>query len=513
MNGWLSNLGYKLLYCDWLNLFLVASIQIALIELGLWLFRRPLSRVASMRYVIRLLSAFNIYYLILRPGLWDLLDVRGWMRFWTGWDVQPLFRLYLPVQIPSQMAEVPSVGGVDWLGACSVVWLAGVLGQWIWEGCRDRKLRRRLALERRDCPAEIRERLDALVRRDERLRDREIRLVWMPGLPSPCVFDLKGPVIALNRIDYSAEELDWILRHELTHIAANHQRLLDGVHFLTQMCWFNPVLRWGERRLRQQVELVNDEEVLGAMQATGRQRVSYARLLVALAEEKQLSGAVLYLSAGARFVRQRAEAILRPHARRWSLLVTMALILLSLHVTLIVAPGQGRVDDPLELLARLGNRYECAVRGLDPLLVDVSSVTIPVGDLWLTLQKEDGVAASYRGVYEGYTAEEDARIEQFRDRWIEAISEAVGSAPEGKSDDSFGMSWLDRSGEREIMAWPVTLSASAQRAMWDEVTSEPVELRMRWSKEWSTGVIDGLTGEVMPDHNAYELVIDLAVAE
>ena len=235
------------------------------------------------------------------------------------------------------------------------------------------------------CPEHIQLKFQDLLAQDKRWKDQHeneetpthIELCCIEAFSSPCTFDAdsKHPVIALDRMDYSDEELDLILRHELSHLTLKHGNALTGLRTFRGLYWFNPALIFIEKWCRQQFELLTDDDVLLQTNATPDQRVSYARLLVDLAQEKQLHGVAQRLSAGAKFILQRTEEILRPHRRKLSLPVSILLIAITVFGTMVIAPGEtldSRFSTRQDLLACIGNRYKTVTRGLDPLRNDPS---------------------------------------------------------------------------------------------------------------------------------------------
>jgi hypothetical protein len=92
-----------------------------------------------------------------------------------------------------------------------------------------------------------------------------------------------APVVVLGRAacDASDEELDFVLRHELTHVARGDARAALWIE-LAQHCFSgHPCLRGLEREIRFAREAAVDEAAAGA------QALEYARFLLGLAERAQ----------------------------------------------------------------------------------------------------------------------------------------------------------------------------------------------------------------------------------
>lgn len=478
--------GRKLLLCDWLNLFLCISVQITF-TIGLFLpFRKWIAKAASYKYIIRVLCAGFVSYLIIRPFEWELFDLRDWYGPFFSYDLPPLLRIYIPAQIKASVQALQKDKGIDWLFAASVLWAAGHIFLTILDNIRARRLRR-LGKQAKACPYSYHQQLKALIEQKENWTDAQrdrleeietLELIWLETLPSPCTYEPshKHCVIALNRNDYSEEELRLILLHELTHIANRHQRALANMHAMRISCWFNPVLYLAEKWCRQQMELVTDEDLLGSQKLTKKQRISYARLLVNLAEESQLSGAALYLSAGAQFVMQRTQAILHPQRKSWSLPITILIIIVFLHTSLLIAPGEdpaARFSDKSKLAACLGSHEDSILRGLDPLAYsDYSNqISLRFVDWRINIKLND----SDRAVSIGEIFEPDSSVlliwKDFVQDYIGAFGEPSKILLDGAPSPSFEPLYdLPEGAAIDLqLLWPVEMSEQEKSLFWDTI--------------------------------------------
>ena len=502
------------------------SIQIAFIFGALWLLRKPLSRIASAKYILRFLCSYSVLYYLSRPTYWDMFDLRGFYKTVFGWKIEPLIRIYIPPRITSQIAEISSTHAYDWLGICTFLWLF-IAFTCKGPNYKNERFTRSLIHKKYhlECPARIRTILDNILANDERWlyfsggahQERQIKLVWIRALRSPCTFDTetKNPVIALDRIDYTDEELENIFRHELAHITLQHERMLDRLDLLCQFCWFNPLLRLMQKWIQRQVEIDSDDVALERKDITPKERASYARLLVSLAEERHLNGAVLHVSAGAQFIRQRVEGVLNPKVRKLSLPVTILLIILSLHLSLVVAPGespQSRFLDTEKLLACMGNSYDYVVRGLDPKYKGSNDVSFDDGDWYISIEERNSNGNFWvRGTTDAYTEEENEAAAQYIDQWVASISSLLGEPTVESRANSFGL-LIRSSSPRITYHWPVTLSEHANERLWAD-SSDDVSICMTWSQEYLENVTDGLTGEPIPPHHYHQFYIEIGTAD
>jgi len=445
------------------------SIHLTLVFLLICIFAKPLNKIASMKYIIGLVSTSFFFTVTLNPGLGEMLDIRHLCRFIGVELPKPLLHLAIPVRIASKISEIPSTDTVDWLSICVIIWIIGICFVIIRQLVRKKAFRRIVDAPnaRIPCPEHIQLKLQDLLSQDQRWITQHaaeetpthIELCCIEAFSSPCTFDTdtKNPVIALDRMDYSDEELDLILRHELSHLTLKHGSALTWLRTFRAICWFNPALVFIERWTRQQIELIADDDVLLQKNATPEQRVSYARLLVDLAQEKQLHGIALHLSAGAKFVLRRTEEILRPRRRILSLPVSILLIVSVLFGTLLIAPGEtleSRFSTRQELLACVGNDYDYVRRGLDPFRDEPRFQPVYIDSCPVYIEEAGGgTCYLYTFTYPEFSADEDFAL-QYRDAWLDEINALLGE-PTVISDPFFSR-WDTT--EAETYIWPVTLT-------------------------------------------------------
>lgn len=469
--------------CDRLNLYLAMSIHIALMMALLYPFRKRLARAVSPGQLVRLLNfvAFVLFY----PFMWGMLDAREWYGF-LGIHPKSLLHLSLPVRIPSQIAEVPSVGHSEWLFPCTLVWLAGGIIMSAALCWRDTRFRRRLKKRFRPCDAALRERMERILDELDPAYAEEIDLAVADGLTSPCVIPGNPSIIVLSRTDLSDEALDLILRHELVHILSNHQNMVERVDALRVLCWFNPALillrRWCER----QAELDADEKALRRKEG---QRKTYARLLVELAEANPgMQGAALHLSAAAACIRERVDAVLNPRGHRCSVPVLILLVILFAHMTLLIAPGEtpeARFPEKALTLACLGNPARTDTRGTD-MFSDRSSIAFHENGNLATLSMEKnsgGAIRTLRSFLTPVNEEEEAVVQSYLADWHDSLTDLLGEpvAVQGQGT------------ARETLFWPVTVTPLALERL-NLTPDEPTLLYMRI---------------ITYDYNACEMTISL----
>ena len=123
--------------------------------------------------------------------------------------------------------------------------------------------------------------------------------------------------------EYTRRELTLIFRHELTHLRRGDIDAKVLIAVLRALCWFNPLVWWGTRSVSGDLEQACDEEALAG--ADGETRTVYGELLLRTAASE--TGFSTCLSAGARSLKGRLEAVLKPRRRLTGLLLPAALLL------------------------------------------------------------------------------------------------------------------------------------------------------------------------------------------
>lgn len=128
--------------------------------------------------------------------------------------------------------------------------------------------------------------IDTVLRECDRLRvSRRPKLKEVAELSAPAVFGLLRSTICLPRGTLqvlSADELRWVLRHELAHVRRRDAWLISLASVMRSLHWFNPIAWLVAARLRTHLEAAADDLALGRCLPTDA--VAYGRLLLKFAE-------------------------------------------------------------------------------------------------------------------------------------------------------------------------------------------------------------------------------------
>lgn len=195
--------------------------------------------------------------------------------------------------LPSAALTKPQNGEASeysgWLTAAAWIWLVGIvalLGMAARSGVRfDRHIRRDRAAEISNGPQYERIRHQSEQCRAELGVRRAPRLIVTDSVTVPTVFGALRPLLLIptGLADTLQEQrLRHILLHELAHIKRRDIAVNLLTFVLTCIHWFNPLLAWAFRKLREDQEIACDELALGRLSPD--ERKEYGLTLIALLE-------------------------------------------------------------------------------------------------------------------------------------------------------------------------------------------------------------------------------------
>lgn len=194
-----------------------------------------------------------------------------------------------------------------------LIWLAGFVGVLGWKILSHLRFRRRILKGARPVTQPEDARLWEELRQRAGLARKRWPLLVSPQVSSPLSIGLFASTIqvVLPERNYTREELDLILRHELIHIGRGDSSAKFFLAFCSALCWFNPLVWAAMGRGAEELELSCDQEVLDwAGEEKGEE---YARLLLRTAGEQ--AGFTTCLSASASSLRYRLRQVLCPVER------------------------------------------------------------------------------------------------------------------------------------------------------------------------------------------------------
>lgn len=149
---------------------------------------------------------------------------------------------------------------------------------------------------------------------------------------SPMLVGLLRPCLLLPGEDFNAQELRFILRHELTHWRRHDLWYKLVVLFANAVHWFNPLVYLMSREASRDMELTCDALVVAGADAQSRR--AYSETLLASIHRQHGGPFALttHFYGGAEVMKERFRHILGRQGRKWGGIV-LALTLLATTVT------------------------------------------------------------------------------------------------------------------------------------------------------------------------------------
>ncbi len=116
----------------------------------------------------------------------------------------------------------------------------------------------------------------------------DVKLIGCSSISTPCTFGVKSKYIAIPSYminSFDAEEIEFILRHELYHVAHRDLPRKILVTILNCLNWFNPLYYLLRNNLSDWMEVACDEEVTKGLNKA--QRMKYCQLIIKILELEQ----------------------------------------------------------------------------------------------------------------------------------------------------------------------------------------------------------------------------------
>ena len=255
----------------------------------------------------------SLYYLVLlalMPHLRDRISARTCAMLWVIPNVLYLttYSTFTPPR-PWLIIPLPGHGWTLLLW----VWLVGLVGVLAFHIVQHLRLRRRILDPAVPATDPMTRYLWEEALKEAGFRNPKYQLVISPEVKTPLSIGLlpRCTRVVLPTRSYTREELYWVIRHEVIHLARQDSWSKFFLLFCTAICWFNPLMWVAMKRCAQDLELSCDETVL--LFAHQSQRKEYAALLLNTAGDAR--GFTTCLSASATTLRRRLEQVLSPAAR------------------------------------------------------------------------------------------------------------------------------------------------------------------------------------------------------
>lgn len=170
--------------------------------------------------------------------------------------------------------------------------------------------------------------------------EKNIKLINQEYKKVPCIYGFFNPKILITEEIQNKEDntLLYIFMHELAHFKRKDTLLNKLLLLVTMIHWFNPILWFCFKKIRQDMELKADELVISKLEK-GKEK-DYAKSLVSLLqisqEEKQISK-VLCVTDGKKNMERRIKMIkLSDKFKEYRLLIGVTTLTLTLCIGMLV---------------------------------------------------------------------------------------------------------------------------------------------------------------------------------
>lgn len=255
----------------------------------------------------------SLYYLVLlalMPHLRDRISARTCAMLWVIPNVLYLttYSTFTPPR-PWLIIPLPGHGWTLLLW----VWLVGLVGVLAVHIVQHLRFRRQILSPAVPATDPLTRYIWEEALKEAGFRNPKYQLVISPEVKTPLSIGLlpRCTRVVLPTRSYTREELYWVIRHEVIHLARQDSWSKFFLLFCTAICWFNPLMWVAMKRCAQDLELSCDETVL--LFAHQSQRKEYAALLLNTAGDAR--GFTTCLSASAATLRRRLEQVLSPATR------------------------------------------------------------------------------------------------------------------------------------------------------------------------------------------------------
>jgi beta-lactamase regulating signal transducer with metallopeptidase domain len=216
---------------------------------------------------------------------------------------------------------------IPWVQIAAALWFAGAAAFLLYHGLRHTRFVR--MVKRWGEPAEDPRMLEALEKIEEDMGiTRRIGLRICSCISSPMMTGFRNPVILLPRSEFAADELPYILRHELVHFKRKDLWFKSLVVFATAIHWFNPVVYLAAKAAALQCEISCDAQVVNGTGPEGRRRYGEAIIGVIRRQPEVRTAFSTNFYGGRRGMKKRIFSILDTKKKKVGIVV-LCLVLMG----------------------------------------------------------------------------------------------------------------------------------------------------------------------------------------
>lgn len=178
---------------------------------------------------------------------------------------------------------------------------------------------------------------------------RRVEVLQVDSKESPYTFGVFKPVIVLTR-EFKDDELEWILRHELTHILRGDVAFALLAELVCCLYWFNLTLYWFKNHFADVCEKSCDARVI--RNCTEEDCDAYGKVLIKCACEKHEMGMSSAMANEKKKVHERIKKLMNSRKmKRWEKIIAVSAFVVFMLVDSMVAlayPNVYHVEDEVD---------------------------------------------------------------------------------------------------------------------------------------------------------------------
>ncbi|MCL2528521.1 MAG: M56 family metallopeptidase [Defluviitaleaceae bacterium] len=174
------------------------------------------------------------------------------------------------------------------------------------------------------------------------------RLYYNQLAETPMLFGIFRPAIILPYQEYTRDEMQVILAHELTHLRRKDVLIKWLTLLATALHWYNPIVWLVSREIDRTCELSCDEAVIRSLDGHGRRHYGNTLILVAANPKTPRAITSATMSEDKKNLKERLGAIMKnKRPARYVLILSALLIIASVGLAACLGSGSGNTPPNL----------------------------------------------------------------------------------------------------------------------------------------------------------------------
>jgi beta-lactamase regulating signal transducer with metallopeptidase domain len=182
---------------------------------------------------------------------------------------------------------------------------------------------------------------------------KQVKLQICSCITSPMMIGFINPVILLPSMNYSIDELAFILKHELVHFKRKDLWYKSLVFIATAIHWFNPFVYLMAREIATQCEISCDAEVVKDIDMDGRQQYSETIIGVIKNQSRMQTAFSTNFYGGKKSMKNRILSIMDTTKKKTGIFILCMALIATMGIGVVFANGSN-VSEDLKPLSQYG---------------------------------------------------------------------------------------------------------------------------------------------------------------